>query len=124
MGGYRQGAGTPGGARRRYHPALPAGAWRARGKSVLDKVLGLWFLLLASVQALWLLHRLSPRCVVGWRVCRGPGGVAAWLLRKPLLIHEQNAVAGTTNRLLAPLAAQVIAAFQGLRGASRTQGAG
>ena len=88
-----------------------------RGKSVLDKVLGLWFLLLASVQALWLLHRLSPRCVVGMGgYVAGPAGVAAWLLRKPLLIHEQNAVAGTTNRLLAPLAAQVIAAFPGAFG--------
>ncbi|MFT6956355.1 MAG: UDP-N-acetylglucosamine--N-acetylmuramyl-(pentapeptide) pyrophosphoryl-undecaprenol N-acetylglucosamine transferase, partial [Halieaceae bacterium] len=43
----------------------------------------------------------------------GPAGVAAWLLRKPLLIHEQNAVAGTTNRLLSPLAATVIAGFPG-----------
>jgi len=46
----------------------------------------------------------------------GPAGMAAWLLRKPLLIHEQNAVAGTTNRLLAPLASQVIAAFPGAFG--------
>jgi UDP-N-acetylglucosamine--N-acetylmuramyl-(pentapeptide) pyrophosphoryl-undecaprenol N-acetylglucosamine transferase len=41
----------------------------------------------------------------------GPGGVAAWLARKPLILHEQNTVAGTTNRLLAPLAAKVFAAF-------------
>jgi UDP-N-acetylglucosamine--N-acetylmuramyl-(pentapeptide) pyrophosphoryl-undecaprenol N-acetylglucosamine transferase len=43
----------------------------------------------------------------------GPGGVAAWLARKPLVIHEQNAVAGTTNRLLARLASQVFEAFPG-----------
>lgn len=85
-----------------------------RGKSILDKVLGLWLLALASVQALWLLYRLAPRCVVGMGgYVAGPAGVAAWLLRKPLLIHEQNAVAGTTNRLLAPLAAKVVAAFPG-----------
>lgn len=85
-----------------------------RGKSVLDKVLGLCFLVLASVQALWLLYRRSPRCVVGMGgYVAGPAGVAAWLLRKPLLIHEQNAVAGTTNRMLAPLASQVFAAFPG-----------
>ena len=41
----------------------------------------------------------------------GPGGVMAWLLRRPLLIHEQNSVAGTTNRLLAPLARTVMVAF-------------
>jgi UDP-N-acetylglucosamine--N-acetylmuramyl-(pentapeptide) pyrophosphoryl-undecaprenol N-acetylglucosamine transferase len=43
----------------------------------------------------------------------GPGGVAAWLSRKPLLIHEQNAVAGTTNRLLSRLADRVFEAFPG-----------
>ena len=85
-----------------------------RGKSAMDKLLGLWFLLLASVQALWLLYRLAPGCVVGMGgYVAGPAGVAAWLLRKPLLIHEQNAVAGTTNRMLAPLARRVLAAFPG-----------
>ena len=85
-----------------------------RGKSISDKVAALWFLAVASVQALWLLHRLAPSCVVGMGgYVAGPAGVAAWLLRKPLLIHEQNAVAGTTNRLLAPLAARVITAFPG-----------
>jgi UDP-N-acetylglucosamine--N-acetylmuramyl-(pentapeptide) pyrophosphoryl-undecaprenol N-acetylglucosamine transferase len=43
----------------------------------------------------------------------GPGGIAAWLLRKPLLIHEQNAIAGFTNRCLARLARRVLAAFPG-----------
>jgi UDP-N-acetylglucosamine--N-acetylmuramyl-(pentapeptide) pyrophosphoryl-undecaprenol N-acetylglucosamine transferase len=43
----------------------------------------------------------------------GPGGVAAWLTRRPLLIHEQNAVAGMTNRLLARLARVVLQAFPG-----------
>ncbi len=41
----------------------------------------------------------------------GPGGVAAWLMRRPLLVHEQNAVAGFTNRCLAPLAREVLTAF-------------
>jgi UDP-N-acetylglucosamine--N-acetylmuramyl-(pentapeptide) pyrophosphoryl-undecaprenol N-acetylglucosamine transferase len=43
----------------------------------------------------------------------GPGGVIAWLLRRPLLIHEQNSVAGMTNRWLAPLARTVMEAFPG-----------
>jgi UDP-N-acetylglucosamine--N-acetylmuramyl-(pentapeptide) pyrophosphoryl-undecaprenol N-acetylglucosamine transferase len=43
----------------------------------------------------------------------GPAGAAAWLWRKPLIIHEQNAVAGTTNRMLAPMASRVLAAFPG-----------
>ena len=41
----------------------------------------------------------------------GPGGVAAWLTRRPLVIHEQNAVAGMTNRMLARLARRVLEAF-------------
>lgn len=83
-----------------------------RGKGLVDKLLGLVFLALASFQALWLVLRRWPACVVGMGgYVAGPAGVAAWLLRRPLLIHEQNAVAGTTNRLLAPLAKTVVAGF-------------
>lgn len=41
----------------------------------------------------------------------GPGGLAAWLCRRPLIVHEQNAIAGFTNRCLAPLAREVLTAF-------------
>ena len=85
-----------------------------RGKNSMHKVLGVFYLLLASLQALWLVFRLAPGCVVGMGgYVAGPAGVAAWLLRKPLLIHEQNAVAGTTNRMLAPMAAKIVAGFPG-----------
>jgi UDP-N-acetylglucosamine--N-acetylmuramyl-(pentapeptide) pyrophosphoryl-undecaprenol N-acetylglucosamine transferase len=85
-----------------------------RGKNILHKLLGLVSLAIASVQALWLVLRLAPRCVVGMGgYASGPGGAAAWVLRKPLLIQEQNAVAGTTNRLLAPFARTVVAGFPG-----------
>jgi UDP-N-acetylglucosamine--N-acetylmuramyl-(pentapeptide) pyrophosphoryl-undecaprenol N-acetylglucosamine transferase len=58
--------------------------------------------------------RLRPAVVLGMGgYAAGPGGVAAWLTRRPLVIHEQNAVAGTTNRLLARLARRVLAAFPG-----------
>ncbi len=83
-----------------------------RGKGAVAKLLGLAYLALASVQALWLVLRRWPACVVGMGgYVAGPAGVAAWLLRRPLLIHEQNAVAGTTNRMLAPLANAVVAGF-------------
>ncbi|MGB1140071.1 MAG: undecaprenyldiphospho-muramoylpentapeptide beta-N-acetylglucosaminyltransferase [Halioglobus sp.] len=83
-----------------------------RGKTPLDKLLGVAFLALAALEALVLVLRRSPRCVVGMGgYAAGPAGVAAWLLRKPLLIHEQNAVAGTTNRMLAPLAKKILAGF-------------
>jgi UDP-N-acetylglucosamine--N-acetylmuramyl-(pentapeptide) pyrophosphoryl-undecaprenol N-acetylglucosamine transferase len=85
-----------------------------RGKSMLHKLLALLFLMGASLQALWLVFRRAPKCVVGMGgYVAGPAGVAAWVLRKPLLIHEQNAVAGTTNRMLAPLATKILAGFPG-----------
>jgi UDP-N-acetylglucosamine--N-acetylmuramyl-(pentapeptide) pyrophosphoryl-undecaprenol N-acetylglucosamine transferase len=85
-----------------------------RGKNPLHKLLSLVYLALAAVKALWLVLRLAPGCVVGMGgYVAGPGGVAAWLCRRPLLIHEQNAVAGTTNRLLAPLAKKIMAGFPG-----------
>jgi UDP-N-acetylglucosamine--N-acetylmuramyl-(pentapeptide) pyrophosphoryl-undecaprenol N-acetylglucosamine transferase len=85
-----------------------------RGKNPLWKIWALLSLLVASVQALWLVMRLSPQCVVGLGgYVAGPAGIAAWLLRKPLVIHEQNAIAGTSNRMLAPFANKVLAGFSG-----------
>ncbi len=46
----------------------------------------------------------------------GPGGLAAWLLRRPLVIHEQNAVGGTTNRVLSRFARRVLTGFPGVLG--------
>ena len=121
--GYRvEWVGTARGLEQRVVPAaginlhyLPVRG--VRGKSVLHKLLALLFLILASIKALWLVFRRSPGCVVGMGgYVAGPAGVAAWLLRKPLLIHEQNAVAGTTNRMLAPLASKILAGFPGAFG--------
>jgi UDP-N-acetylglucosamine--N-acetylmuramyl-(pentapeptide) pyrophosphoryl-undecaprenol N-acetylglucosamine transferase len=71
-------------------------------------------ILLAIADALRVLRRCRPRLVLGMGgYAAGPGGVAAWLLRLPLVIHEQNAVAGLTNRLLARLAREVLQAFPG-----------
>ena len=88
-----------------------------RGKKVLHKLLALLSLILAATKALWLVFRRAPGCVVGMGgYVAGPAGIAAWLLRKPLLIHEQNAVAGTTNRMLAPIASNILAGFPGAFG--------
>src|SRR2546429_3338447 len=58
--------------------------------------------------------RYRPVVVVGLGgFVTGPGGLAAWLTRRPLLIHEQNAIAGFTNRILAHLARQVLEGFPG-----------
>lgn len=83
-----------------------------RGKSVLDWLLAPWRILLAVGQALQVCWRIKPNVVLGMGgFVTGPGGVASWLLRKPLVIHEQNAISGMTNRWLAKLAKRVLEAF-------------
>lgn len=68
----------------------------------------------ALLESLLIMFRRRPAVVLGMGgFVSGPGGVAAWLTRRPLLIHEQNAVAGLTNRLLARLARVVLQAFPG-----------
>ncbi len=83
-----------------------------RGKAGLS----LLFAPLRIARAVWqawrILRRLRPSLVVGMGgYASGPGGLAAWLLRIPLLIHEQNARAGSTNRILARFAGRVLQAY-------------
>lgn len=86
------------------------GGLRGRG-------LGQWLMLpfnlaLAAAQSLRILRkrRVDAVLAMGGFVA-GPGGLAAWLARRPLVIHEQNAVAGFTNRWLARFADQVLCGF-------------
>ncbi len=89
-----------------------------RGKGLLTWLAAPFRLVRALVQALAVMRRHRPLVVVGLGgFVSGPGGVAAWLTRHPLLIHEQNAIAGLTNRLLAHLARVVLEAFPGSFGA-------
>lgn len=68
----------------------------------------------ALMQALGLLLRLRPALVLGMGgFVSAPGGAAAWLLRRPLLIHEQNAIPGLANRLLARVASGIMESFPG-----------
>jgi len=68
----------------------------------------------ALLQSLAVILRRRPVAVLGMGgFVSGPGGLAAWLTRRPLVIHEQNAAAGLTNRLLARLARVVLQAFPG-----------
>jgi UDP-N-acetylglucosamine--N-acetylmuramyl-(pentapeptide) pyrophosphoryl-undecaprenol N-acetylglucosamine transferase len=85
-----------------------------RGKGLLAWLLAPLRIAGAVAQAIGVLRRVRPRSVLGaGGYVSGPGGIAAWLLRIPLLIHEQNAIAGMTNRWLARLAKQVLEAFPG-----------
>lgn len=83
-----------------------------RGRGLTNWLAAPVRLVRALTQALSILIRVRPVAVLGMGgFVSGPGGVAAWLTRRPLIIHEQNSVAGTTNRLLARLAARVFEAF-------------
>jgi len=89
-----------------------------RGKGMLTWLAAPFRLAIALAQALAVMRRHRPSAVVGLGgFVTGPGGVAAWLTRRPLLIHEQNAIAGFTNRCLAHLAREVLEAFPGSFGA-------
>ena len=64
------------------------------------------------LQALSVIRKTKPDVVLGMGgYASAPGGLAAWLMNKPLVVHEQNAAAGLTNRLLARIATQVCCAF-------------
>lgn len=88
---------------------------------------GLWRWLLAPVTltiallcAVAAIARFRPRVVLGMGgFVSGPGGLAAWLCRRHLIIHEQNAVSGLTNRLLSGLAERILEAFPGTFRAER-----
>ncbi|MES2310666.1 MAG: undecaprenyldiphospho-muramoylpentapeptide beta-N-acetylglucosaminyltransferase [Pseudomonadota bacterium] len=83
-----------------------------RGKGIKTRLLAPLMLLRALFASLAVLRRVKPRSVLSMGgYVAGPGGLAAWLLRRPLLVHEQNRVAGFTNRKLAGLAERVLAGF-------------
>lgn len=80
-----------------------------RGKGLLTKLLLPANLLAAFWQAARVIFRIRPDVVLGLGgYVAFPGGMMASLLGKPLVIHEQNAIAGLTNRLLACLADRVL----------------
>jgi UDP-N-acetylglucosamine--N-acetylmuramyl-(pentapeptide) pyrophosphoryl-undecaprenol N-acetylglucosamine transferase len=90
-----------------------------RGKGKLSLLKAPFVLLKALFQARRVIRELKPVCVVGFGgYVTGPGGLAAKLAGVPVIVHEQNAVAGTANRLLVPFASRVCEAFPDTFGAS------
>ena len=77
---------------------LTVGGLRGKGRGA--RCWRPWQLLRALWQALSVMRRHRPAVVVGMGgFVTGPGGLAAWLCRRPLLIHEQNAIAGYLESL-------------------------
>ena len=83
-----------------------------RGKGKLALLLAPLRIFIALLQSIKALRTVKPNVVLGMGgFVTGPGGIAAKLMRIPLVIHEQNAIPGLTNRWLAKVANQVLAAF-------------
>jgi UDP-N-acetylglucosamine--N-acetylmuramyl-(pentapeptide) pyrophosphoryl-undecaprenol N-acetylglucosamine transferase len=83
-----------------------------RGKGIKTRLLAPLMLLRALFASMAVVRKVKPRSVLSMGgYVAGPGGLAAWLLRRPLLVHEQNRVAGFTNRKLAGIAKRVLAGF-------------
>ncbi|OQW73340.1 MAG: undecaprenyldiphospho-muramoylpentapeptide beta-N-acetylglucosaminyltransferase [Proteobacteria bacterium ST_bin11] len=78
-----------------------------RGKGLFAKLGAGFKLIQACLQARKILNQRKPNVVLGMGgFVAGPGGLMAKMLGIPLVIHEQNRVPGTTNRLLVKLAAR------------------
>ena len=86
-----------------------------RGKGLLRKLLLPLNLLRAFGQALGALSRVKPNVVLGMGgYVTFPGGMMAALTGRPLVVHEQNSVAGLANRVLAGVADRILSGFPGV----------
>jgi len=85
-----------------------------RGKGIKTLMLLPFRLAKAMIQTFSVYKKIKPDVVLGMGgFVTGPGGMVAWLLGKPLVLHEQNAIAGLTNKILFKFAKKVFAAFPG-----------
>ncbi|WP_169629186.1 MULTISPECIES: undecaprenyldiphospho-muramoylpentapeptide beta-N-acetylglucosaminyltransferase [Ferrimonas] len=86
-----------------------------RGNGLMRKLKAPLQILKAISQSWRLLRQRKPDVVLGMGgYAAGPGGIAAWLRGIPVVLHEQNAVAGATNRILARFASRILCAFDGV----------
>ncbi len=85
-----------------------------RGQGALKLLQAPWQIFNAILQARKHIKAWQPDVVLGMGgYVSGPGGVAAWSLDIPVVLHEQNAVAGLTNLWLSKIAKRVMQAFPG-----------
>ena len=77
------------------------------------KLMAPFVLIGAALQAAWIIMSCRANAILGMGgYVSGPGGLVGRLMLKPLILHEQNAVVGTTNSLLAPVATRVLTGFK------------
>lgn len=85
-----------------------------RGNGLIRKLTAPIKILRSIIQARAVIKKFKPDVVLGMGgFASGPGGVAARLSGVPLVLHEQNAIAGMTNKLLSHIANRVLVAFDG-----------
>ncbi|MEJ2763948.1 undecaprenyldiphospho-muramoylpentapeptide beta-N-acetylglucosaminyltransferase [Photobacterium sp. MCCC 1A19761] len=85
-----------------------------RGQGIARLLAAPFKIIGAIAQARRYIKAWQPDVVLGMGgYVSGPGGVAAWLSGVPVVLHEQNAVAGLTNRWLSRIASAVLQAFPG-----------
>lgn len=85
-----------------------------RGKGPLKLITAPFNLVKALLAARAVIKQVKPDAVLGMGgFASGPGGLAAWLMGIPVVIHEQNAIPGMTNKVLARIATRVLQAFPG-----------
>jgi len=83
-----------------------------RGKGIVRKLMLPLNLLIALGQSALAMFRYRPDVVLGMGgYITFPGGVMSALLRKPLVIHEQNSIAGMSNKALAKISSRVLSGF-------------
>ncbi|KAB8306187.1 undecaprenyldiphospho-muramoylpentapeptide beta-N-acetylglucosaminyltransferase [Erwinia endophytica] len=85
-----------------------------RGKGLRAMVAAPWRIFNAVRQARAIIKSYQPDVVLGMGgYVSGPGGLAAWSCGVPVVLHEQNGIAGLTNKWLARIAKKVMQAFPG-----------
>ena len=85
-----------------------------RGKGWRTLLLAPLRLLKALMQSINIMRKHKPAAVLGMGgFVAGPGGLVAALMGKPVVIHEQNAVPGLTNKLLSAVSRRVLEGFPG-----------
>lgn len=85
-----------------------------RGKGVMKMITAPVNLVKALLAARAVIKRVKPDAVLGMGgFASGPGGLAAWMMGIPVVIHEQNAIPGMTNKTLSRTATRVLQAFPG-----------
>lgn len=83
-----------------------------RGNGLLRKLQAPFQIVRSVFQALAVIKRIQPDVILGMGgFASGPGGIAGWLRGVPLILHEQNALPGLTNKWLSRVAEKVLTGF-------------